>query len=413
MNNWQYNYQPHEVDHINPSTIQQHQRNHGHEYHQGTTRNAIHQTRSHYDTDVNYSSAALINGRQNINNYYITQVENKNLNKTTNNANDLLFEKFGISQQKPKYAKYAVFDIRVSSYRGFPTEVSQTPESLAKAGFFFSGKDDVVFCFFCGQGLKSWEPNDDPWIEHARWAPKCHYLLNIKGVDFVNMVQIAHNDPEEAYPDKQEPMEVSVESKDRVCKSDIDSAGTSINKPDNDPVPRRLMGTIAAQSLLSNGYEYDKVKTAIQTFIDINGGNKEFTASDLLHTLFAIEDGTLKPSVPRHYDDVSDITCNASGQVDNVPRSNDDVSDINCNVKDQGVNSSKNATSDMPSIQTLRHENRQLKDQTLCKLCMEETVSVVFLPCGHLCSCTECAPTLGNCPICRAFIKGTVKTFLA
>lgn len=147
MNPWQYNYQLHEVDHINPSTIQQHQRNHSHEYHrhnEGTTRNANHQTQYHYDTDVNYSSAALINGRQNINDYYIAQDENKNLNETTNNANDLLFEKFGISQQKPKYAQYAVFDIRVSSYRGFPTEVSQTPESLAKAGFFFSGKTGSV-----------------------------------------------------------------------------------------------------------------------------------------------------------------------------------------------------------------------------------------------------------------------------
>lgn len=45
-----------------------------------------------------------------------------------------------------------------------------------------------------------------------------------------------------------------------------------MKKPDNDPVPRRLMGTIAAQSLLSKGYEYEKVKIAIQTFIDINGG---------------------------------------------------------------------------------------------------------------------------------------------
>lgn len=30
---------------------------------------------------------------------------------------------------------------------------------------------------------------DDPWKEHAKWNPKCHFLLMVKGSGFVENVQ--------------------------------------------------------------------------------------------------------------------------------------------------------------------------------------------------------------------------------
>merc|ERR1711942_629356 len=62
---------------------------------------------------------------------------------------------------------------------------------------------------------------------------------------------------------------------------------------------------------------------------------------------------------------------------------------------------------------SLEEENIKLKEQRLCKICMDEEVSIVLLPCGHLVSCVKCAPALRNCPICRNGIKGTVRTFMA
>lgn len=59
---------------------------------------------------------------------------------------------------------------------------------------------------------------------------------------------------------------------------------------------------------------------------------------------------------------------------------------------------------------SLKQENTILRNQTLCVICMEETVSIVFLPCGHLACCEECAPAIKKCPICRKFVRGTVKT---
>ncbi|XP_046571621.1 baculoviral IAP repeat-containing protein 3-like [Haliotis rubra] len=61
----------------------------------------------------------------------------------------------------------------------------------------------------------------------------------------------------------------------------------------------------------------------------------------------------------------------------------------------------------------LEEENRALRDENTCKVCLDRTSCVVFLPCGHLVSCAECAPALSKCPICRAHIRGTVRTYNA
>lgn len=62
---------------------------------------------------------------------------------------------------------------------------------------------------------------------------------------------------------------------------------------------------------------------------------------------------------------------------------------------------------------SLEEQLRRLQEERTCKVCMDKEVSVVFIPCGHLVVCQECAPSLRKCPICRGIIKGTVRTFLS
>ena len=61
---------------------------------------------------------------------------------------------------------------------------------------------------------------------------------------------------------------------------------------------------------------------------------------------------------------------------------------------------------------TLQKENKELKELTVCKICLDEKVCIVFLPCGHLVSCAQCSPAMRRCPICRTLVKGTVRTNL-
>ena len=56
----------------------------------------------------------------------------------------------------------------------------------------------------------------------------------------------------------------------------------------------------------------------------------------------------------------------------------------------------------------------RLEDAHLCRVCMEAEICFVFIPCGHICTCENCALNgdLKNCPICRAKITKRMKTFL-
>lgn len=64
---------------------------------------------------------------------------------------------------------------------------------------FLGGVEDQVRCFHCDGGLKHWEPQDEPWSEHARWFPNCPFLLLVKGQEYVNQVQRLYNSSENQF----------------------------------------------------------------------------------------------------------------------------------------------------------------------------------------------------------------------
>ena len=79
---------------------------------------------------------------------------------------------------------------RFVTFSTWPQEIkSQTPRDMAKAGLFYTGDDDKTICFYCAGNIYRWEPQDDPWTEHARFYPTCQYLITSKGQDFVNSVK--------------------------------------------------------------------------------------------------------------------------------------------------------------------------------------------------------------------------------
>jgi len=75
----------------------------------------------------------------------------------------------------PKHPDYAALDARVATYTQTWT-MKQSPLQMAQAGFFYVGLSDHVRCFYCGGGLRNWEPHDDPWKEHEFWFSKCPYV---------------------------------------------------------------------------------------------------------------------------------------------------------------------------------------------------------------------------------------------
>lgn len=95
-------------------------------------------------------------------------------------------QNLGVNEHKsPKHTSYATIEARIRTYTAWPEDLIQTPDILAEAGFYYAGSADLVRCFHCDGGLRNWDPQDDPWTEHARWFPSCAFVRVVKGQDFV------------------------------------------------------------------------------------------------------------------------------------------------------------------------------------------------------------------------------------
>ena len=94
---------------------------------------------------------------------------------------------------------------RLQTFRHWPfkEDSSCTPERMAEAGFYCCGGEnepDLVRCYFCRKELDGWEPDDDPWTEHASHARgKCPYInLGKKPHELTVMDVLGTLEPERA-----------------------------------------------------------------------------------------------------------------------------------------------------------------------------------------------------------------------
>ncbi|KAK2720018.1 hypothetical protein QYM36_004057 [Artemia franciscana] len=53
-----------------------------------------------------------------------------------------------------------------------------------------------------------------------------------------------------------------------------------------------------------------------------------------------------------------------------------------------------------------------IEERYKCRVCLDKRVEYIYLPCGHLASCSICTLVLANCPLCRQAIDYTAKVFL-
>ncbi|XP_061192093.1 baculoviral IAP repeat-containing protein 3-like [Saccostrea echinata] len=300
----------------------------------------------------------------------------------------------GINFDRPKYPSYAVLAVRISAFADWPSSITQTPRDLAVAGFFYAGYGDYTRCFFCGGGLRNWEPGDDPWTEHARWFPKCAFLRQNKGDEFVALVQIEHQETTEQ------------------TNGYIDDQASGSEKTQSQI--QNVITHSAFLSLLEMGYSNQKIQEAF----DLLKETKEamhIKAEELLDILLDQKDRNPGDTLPSSASASSELTPN------NIEKTSKERSEGNIKVgNDSETRNPENkwdasqsfSSMTLEDTKSLIEENRKLKDLRLCKICLENDASIAMLPCGHLCCCPDCAPAMRKCPICRQFVKGTVKTWL-
>lgn len=70
------------------------------------------------------------------------------------------------------------------------------------------------------------------------------------------------------------------------------------------------------------------------------------------------------------------------------------------------------ASSEAQSVQT-QGDKPCDKDARLCKICFNREMRIVFMPCGHLLACAECAKDMKICGVCRKNVERTVQVYIS
>ncbi|XP_050060136.1 death-associated inhibitor of apoptosis 2-like [Aphis gossypii] len=110
-----------------------------------------------------------------------------NLQKFSNDFPSLVY--LVRNNSYPVHSDYTTFMSKLKTYNSYPSTSCQNKYSLAESGLKYTGVGDIVECFFCGLVLQKWSNDDIPWVEHAKWNPKCIFVLLCKGNEFIENVK--------------------------------------------------------------------------------------------------------------------------------------------------------------------------------------------------------------------------------
>uniref|UniRef100_A0A3B3XSJ8 RING-type E3 ubiquitin transferase n=1 Tax=Poecilia mexicana TaxID=48701 RepID=A0A3B3XSJ8_9TELE len=252
------------------------------------------------------------------------------------------------------YPEMETEDSRLTTFHNWPTEASVQPDVLAQAGFFYTGHGDNVKCFFCDGGLRNWEQGDDPWQEHAKWFPRCEFLIQSRGQEYISNIQDSSSSLlQPSYPS------------DMVGVGGLGASSAMLS-----PV---------VQTVLQMGFEAGVVESLVQTKYLLTG---------------------------QYYTSVSEL-------VTDVLQAEEEERQAGPNSRGNRAGKKFKYLPDCLKDQSPEELLRQLQEERTCKVCMDKLVSIVFIPCGHLVVCGDCAASLRHCPICRAVIRGSVRAFMS
>jgi hypothetical protein len=95
----------------------------------------------------------------------------------------------GIVSITARNPTYAEIPKRLASFATWPHENLSSIDALVKAGFFYTGKQTTVTCFYCNGSLENCGPNDNPMIRHARFFPDCAYAEQLCGPQKYRKIQ--------------------------------------------------------------------------------------------------------------------------------------------------------------------------------------------------------------------------------
>ncbi|CAH0586957.1 unnamed protein product [Chrysodeixis includens] len=336
----------------------------------------------------------------------------------------------GVVGSGARHPQYACLNERLGSFARWPADRPQAPRALAEAGFFHTGTDDQVRCFYCDGGLGKWEAGDTPWSEHAFWFPHCGYVILVKGQEFIDATRRRHA--------VKHTVSISAErSRQRNAAGNITITESQVEECMESAIAAAALGAgldaarvrrAIAKRLRNTGIPFSSSEALIDAVLDEQLNEEPWGVSqqsrlarDILAETFGdFPNPSRRNNAANQMDRLAESESEPESEDDHPPPSSPPPRQPQpaapTSKPPENTSSAENVES-TPEPEgkklSLEEENRQLKEARLCKVCMDSEVSVVFLPCGHMVSCGRCGAALGACPLCRAAVRALVRAYLA
>ncbi|XP_075226324.1 death-associated inhibitor of apoptosis 1-like isoform X2 [Lycorma delicatula] len=315
---------------------------------------------------------------------------------------------------------------------------------MAAAGFYYTKRDDVVRCAFCGVEVGSWEEGDNPMHDHQRWSPACRFLRKLPvgnvpiSSDNGTTEHLARDTGYDVCGTGQYGIVFRPDNSPNVDIPSIEKLGIQQSRPpafpnystyearmrsyEMWPISLKLKPNVLSEA----GFFY--TGKGDQTICyHCGGGLKDWEESDepweeharwfnkcnfvllVKGKEFVDRVANKKPE-----DSKSVISSeNSSVPVDRTPESisGDSKASTSGLNETNGVQSAEVRNEDIDV--TSNNSSSSSSDSRLCKICFQEEMGVLFLPCGHIVACPKCALSLTTCAVCRKPFSATIRAFLS
>ncbi|XP_063431768.1 baculoviral IAP repeat-containing protein 7-B-like [Mytilus trossulus] len=260
---------------------------------------------------------------------------------------------------------YTDYNVRLASFRNWPK--TQTPVDLAGAGFFYTGKNDVVKCYSCGIRLGEWEPHEHPWMEHSKHSPECDFVkIKMPNRETHNLLT------EQPSPSSEEYGAIANPTEDVVTEFDNPSSRVFSTKIISDNDIDLYMESPAAFAVLHTWSTKPNIKQLVKETLIALCHDKQCkpSAEKIARVVWLLEERDKKIKELKEY------------------------------------------------IQSLESDAANRSAMTKCGICLTEERTIVCCPCGHFFCCAACSDRLQldqnpRCPLCRHAVDRFVKMFWA
>lgn len=308
---------------------------------------------------------------------------------------------------------------RLDSFVNWPVRFI-TPRAMATAGFYYTGIEDLVKCFECQLGVRRWVEGDDPQSDHNRWRPSCRF---VQGLNCGNVpIGVDHNDF---------PPDLATGRESQRYYEGEDHTG--IFSLIGNPVPVSLHEGISNQTQPGEMVhpEYINYFDRLETFqiwpISMPQTKEQLAAIGFFHT--GIKDQTVCyycGGILANWEPTDDPRteharwfekCKLTKAHKEQVLLNDAFTRLTISPPEgqSPPHPSEQATSSPQPTDEPEPKARDVNktDFKICKVCYVEELEVMFLPCGHIATCTKCAFKLTSCAICRKHIHKMLRAIIS